>query len=83
MNGRPDEQRDDRPEAEKLHRPQPLIMVERDGHVVHALLGLHEDRVGRHRADRVHARGAGLLDRRLDLLDLLASEETALAGVRD
>jgi hypothetical protein len=59
-------------------------MVVRHGHhgVELALTGAHEDRVRRERSAGVDALGARALDGRRDLLDLLATEQAPLAGVR-
>src|SRR5450432_2547052 len=69
-------------EVDDLERPEPLVVVEGDRHVEFASQLPPEERVRRLRAGKAgEARAKGVQDR-IDRVELLPTDQAALAGVR-
>ena len=88
MGGRADrereaaDQRDAAVEAHQLHGDLTLVVVHGENGIEVAVLGPQEHRVRRERPLDREPLGSGLLDRRLDDVDLLATEIAAVARMR-
>ena len=71
-------------EAFQLCRDMALIMIHDNRHIIPAACQFREDRIRRYRRllRNIDPFGNCFVDRRLDLIDLLAAEQTSFAAVR-